>query len=98
MLMPRSLMLLSSLLLTGILSSCEAGARNASGYTGVPLPEWSADDQHKVADLINKRCCPVDPVRGECPTHLSCPPGAVLERAVLDYVTLRNENRAAGSK
>ena len=74
------------LLMLLLLTSCATEAPSAPHYTGVPIPPWQAADQKKVADLIEFKC-------GKPP---ACPTDAVLERAVLDYVKLRNEVRAAG--
>ncbi len=66
--------------------SCAAVAPSATRFIGVPLDPWSKTDQQAAYKKIVVVC-------GDPPV---CPVSAVLERAALAYVKLRDRVKAAG--
>lgn len=81
--------LLSLLMLTPLLGCVSTGSERAVGrFASVPLVQYSAAEQDRVADLIE----------AACGRPVACPASAVLERWVLDYGRLREMVRATESK
>lgn len=71
-----------------LLAGCATAEPEAGGFAPVPLPEFTQAQQQAAFRAIIATCGP----------QIDCPPGAILERSVLDYVKLRAEVRAAGGK